>query len=194
MSSALLSLATTASVTGILPDAAEVEAAVTAYVTTNPSSIYRVKLQGFEVQYMSGAWDSNDNPVSGGATDGLGSGTAKTEGSRGGSQYIYNAPTAFSLSFHAGAKIVRGAGKVTIQGNAVPSGLTAATIKYLTKDGSPVTPAITVTDVVSNAGQVSFTSPELLATSNILAVSLGNVFVRLSSAYVKSDVEIPELG
>lgn len=186
MSAALFSLATASSISGVLPDASEVEAAITAYATENPSSIYRVKLQGFEVKYMSGAWSSDDNPVSGGATDGLGVGTAKTESGGSDSGYTYDAPTTFSLSFHAGAKIVRDAGNVTIKGNAVPNGLTASTIVYLTTGGTPVSPAITVTDVTSVAGQVKFTSPELLESKNILAVKLGSIYVRLSSAYVKT--------
>lgn len=194
LSAALLALANAASLSGALPNIAEIEAAITAYATANPSAIYRIKLMGFETMYMSGSWSSDDNPISGGASDGLGTGTAKTTASEAGTQFVYNAPTTFSTSFHAGAKIVRGAGTVSITGAAIPSGLTTSNISYLTTNGAPVSPAITVTGVTSVAGQVSFSSPEILATSNVLAVLLGQVYVRLSSAYVKTEAEVPPLG
>lgn len=41
---------------------AQIEAAVTAYATENPQSIYRVKRSGYEVVYLSGAWSSEQNP------------------------------------------------------------------------------------------------------------------------------------
>lgn len=38
-------------------------AAVVAYATANPASIYRVKRSGFPIKYLTGAWSSADNPV-----------------------------------------------------------------------------------------------------------------------------------
>lgn len=40
----------------------EIEAAVTTYAIANPVALFRVKLTGYPVQYLTGAWDSNDNP------------------------------------------------------------------------------------------------------------------------------------
>lgn len=42
---------------------AEIEAAVTTYAASNPTALYRVKLDGYPVQYLTGEWDTNDNPV-----------------------------------------------------------------------------------------------------------------------------------
>lgn len=56
-----------AAVQGLVPTAqnatpAQVEEAVTAYATANPTSIYRVKLSGAETVYLKGKWNSSDNP------------------------------------------------------------------------------------------------------------------------------------
>lgn len=40
----------------------QLEEAVTAYATENPSSIFRVKKAGYETVYLTGAWKSSDNP------------------------------------------------------------------------------------------------------------------------------------
>jgi len=165
------------------PPVADVENAIAAYATENPTKILRVKLQGFENVFLTGAWSHDDNPISGGAVDGLGVGEARTQET--GSEAALSAPTAISLNYHAGAKIVRGAGKVTLTGAGIPSGTVAANIQYLTANGTPIEPAIEVTEVTSIAGEISFTSPAIPESSNVLAVKIGNVFVRLTSAYVR---------
>lgn len=187
---ALKTLATVASSTGELPTLAEIEAAITEYATANPTVIYRVKLNGFALSYMSGAWSSDDNPISGGSADGLGSGTAKTAAS-GDAAYIYDAPTSLSMSFNAGAKIVREAGHVTLTGAAIPSGIDASAIVYLTSGGVPVAPAVTVTDVTSQAGNLQFDAPELPEASNVLAILVGSIHIRLVSAYVRTGEHNP---
>lgn len=179
MSAALQSLATQSAASGVLPALSDIEAAITAYATANPTSIYRVKLSGFEVKYMEGAWTSEDNPISGGSTDGLGTGTSRTDYGVSGR---YEAPVAFSLNFHAGAKIVRQSGSVTISGNALPSGITAAEVVYLAAGNTPV--QVTVTDVVSAAGTITYAAPALTEAMGIVAVQLGGVYTRLTSAYV----------
>lgn len=179
LSKALQSLAAAASNTGVLPSLSDIEAAITAYVTANPTSVYRVKLSGFEVQYMEGAWTSDDNPISGGGSDGLGTGTAETEYGISG---MYRAPVSFSLSFHAGAKIVRQAGTVKITGAALPGGVTAAGITYLSAGNTPV--EVAVTDVVSSAGTITYEAPALTEAMNIVAVQIGGIYTRLTSAYV----------
>lgn len=178
---ALKDLALAAAASGVLPTEVQIETAVTAYATTNPTDIYRVKLAGFEPVYLKGAWSSEDNPISGGAVDGLGSGSAvvSTNG------YKYTAPTQLSIGRHSGARIVHAAGKVTLSAGAIPAGLTASSIVYWTASGI-VSPAISVSGVVSNAGSVSYTTPEFTESQNIVAVQLGNIYLRLSSAYVKT--------
>lgn len=42
---------------------AQIEAAVLAYVEENPTAIYRVRLSGAPIVYLTGAWSSADNPV-----------------------------------------------------------------------------------------------------------------------------------
>lgn len=183
LKAALEGLALAAAGSGELPPYSDIEAAITTYATQNPSSIYRVKLAGFDNVFLTGTWSSDDNPISGGAVDGLGSGTATTRSG----DATYTAPTLMSLNFHTGAKIVRDAGTVTLTGSAIPSNVTASDIKYLTNGGSEL--SITVTDVVSAAGSLSYSAPALLESSNILGVRVKGVFIRLSSAYVTQDNE-----
>lgn len=182
LSQALLALASTSSITGEAPSIEQIEAAITDYASTHPNSIYRVKLAGFQTVYMSGAWTSDDNPISGGATDGLGTGTVKTTFGLEGS---YDAPASFSMSFHAGAKIVRDAGTVHIKGSALPDGVTAASIAYLTTGNTPV--EVAITSVVSSAGSLQYKAPALTSAQNIVAIRVASVYVRLSSAYVKTE-------
>lgn len=40
-----------------------IENAVTTYATSNPTSIYRVRLSGYPDVYLSGAWKSSENPT-----------------------------------------------------------------------------------------------------------------------------------
>lgn len=179
LSRALQALAMQAAASGVLPPLADIEAAITEYATANPTSIYRVKLAGFDILYMTGAWTSDDNPISGGSTDGLGTGRSQTDYGISGR---YEAPVAFSLNFHSGARIVRQAGTVNITGNALPAGITAAGVIYLSADNTPV--SVEVTDVVSAAGSITYEAPALTESMNIVAVQLGGVYTRLTSAYV----------
>lgn len=181
LSAALLPLATTSSINNELPSVAEIEEAIITYATSNPTSIYRVRLDGFPAVYLSGEWSSDDNPISGGATDGLGTGAVRTSAGESG---YYDAPSSFSLNFHAGAKIVRDAGTVRITGVAIPAGVTAGDITYLATNNTPV--EVTVTDVVSTAGTLEYSAPAIAAAQNIVAVKVANVYVRLSSAYVNT--------
>lgn len=181
LSSALLPLASTASINNELPTLTEIDEAIATYATANPESIYRVRLNGFPVVYLSGEWSSDDNPISGGATDGLGTGAVRTSAGESG---YYDAPATFSLNFHAGAKIVRDAGTVRITGAAIPAGITAGDITYLTTNNAPV--EVTVTDVVSTAGTLEYGAPAFEVAQNIVAVRIASVYVRLSSAYVNT--------
>lgn len=182
LSAALLPLATSSSINNELPSLAEIDEAIATYATANPASIYRVRLDGFPIVYLSGGWSSDDNPISGGATDGLGTGTVRTSFGLSGR---YDAPATFSLNFHAGAKIVRDAGTVHITGAAIPAGITAGDITYLTTNNTPV--EVTVTDVVSTAGTLEYGAPAITTAQNIVAVRVASVYVRLSSAYVKTE-------
>lgn len=181
LSAALLPLATTSSVNNELPSLAEIDEAISTYATANPKSIYRVRLNGFPIVYLSGEWSSDDNPISGGATDGLGTGAVRTSAGESG---YYDAPATFSLNFHAGAKIVRDAGTVRITGAIIPAGVTADDITYLTTNNTPV--EVTVTDVVSAAGSLEYGAPAFEVAQNIVAVRVASVYVRLSSAYVNT--------
>lgn len=182
LSAALMSLAQTASISNELPSLSEIDDAVTTYATANPEAIYRVRLDGFQSVYLAGEWSSDDNPISGGSTDGLGTGKLRTLSDDLG---YYDAPAAFSLTFHAGAKIVRDAGTVHITGAAIPAGITAADIAYLSADNTPV--EVAVTDVVSAVGDLEYGAPAITVGQNIVAVKVASVYVRLSSAYVKTE-------
>lgn len=157
-----------------------VEAAVTAYAKENPTSIYRVKLSGFDVVYLTDAWNDDDNPISGGATDALGVGSASVTAG----ENTYTAPIALSMSFRAGAKIVRPAGSITLSAAALPAGVTAADIKFTTSNGN-VVPDIAITEVTSNAGSLKYTTGEITAANNALGILVKGIYIRLTSAYVQ---------
>lgn len=159
----------------------ELEDAVTTYAEAHPNSIYRVKLTGFETVYMSGAWSDEDNPVAGGSSDALGKGEVTTTvGST-----TYTSDVMLSMSYRSGAKIVRPAGKVTIEATALPADVIASEIKYLTIGGAELSTPITITNVTSTAGNLSFNATEIAEADNVLAMKVRNIYIRLSSAYVK---------
>lgn len=178
---ALNTLAVTAASAGVLPFLDEVEAAITAYAAENPTRIYRVKLDGFNDVFLSGAWSADDNPISGGATDGLGVGTSSTTV---GSSAV-SAPVAVSLNFHSGAKIVHNGAVVEIVAGGIPSGVIAADIQYLTAGNTPIS-GITPTNVASSAGSLRFTTPAITVSQNAIAVKVKSVYIRLTSAYATS--------
>ena len=179
---ALASLAVTAMNQGY-PSLTDIEAAIASYATANPKAIYRVKLSGFEPVYMSGAWSSDDNPVSGGGTQVIGTGTATFSAG----DSTSTAPAAATTTFVSGAKIVRGAGNVTLAVTGIPSGVAANMITYLTSGGNPV-PGLTVTSVTSSTeGKLTFAAPAIDASKNVLAIQIGEIYVRLTSAYTESN-------
>lgn len=182
LSKALMALAVQAANSGTPPSIEDINTAINSYAVANPTSILRVKLAGFENVYLSGEWSSDDNPVAGGAADGLGSGTAQLSGAIS----TYTAPALLSMNMHSGARIAHESGTVKLTGNAIPSGLTDSLIVYMNASGA-VTPAIVISNVVSVAGSVEYTAPQIKDTDNIVAVQLGSVFFRLSSAYTKEE-------
>lgn len=166
-------------------DITAIDDAITSYAKANPTAIVRVKLSGFDTVYLKGSWSSDDNPVAGGGINELGRGTASVAvGSE-----TYEAKVACSLGFYAGAKIVRGAGTATINCKGLPAGVQASAIKYLDASGAPIA-ALTVSSVTSiAAGKIEFDAPAVKADQNALAIQVGSVFVRLTSAYVNKGDE-----
>ena len=144
-----------------------------------------MKLSGFDTVYLTGAWSSDDNPVAGGGINELGRGTASVAvGSN-----TYDGKVACSLGFYPGAKIVREAGAATITCKGLPAGVQAAQIKYLDGAGAPIS-GLTVTSVTSSvAGKLVFQAPAVTAANNAVALQVGSVYVRLTSAYVYSGDE-----
>lgn len=166
-------------------DITAIDAAIAAYAQTNPKAIVRVKLSGFDTVYLTGAWSSDDNPVAGGGINELGRGSATVSGG----DDTYLGKVATSLQFYPGAKIVRNAGKATITCAGLPAGVQASEIKYLNGSGAPIA-ALSVTSVESSvAGKIIFTAPAVAEAQNALALQVGSVFVRLTSAYVYQDQE-----
>lgn len=166
-------------------DITAIDAAIATYAQQNQTSIVRVKLSGFGIVYLTGAWSSDDNPVAGGGINELGRGTATvTVGDK-----TYDGKVACSLGFYPGAKIVREAGSATITCKGLPAGVKASQIKYLDGSGTPIT-ALAVTSVTSSvAGKLIFAAPAVTTAQNALALQVGNVYVRLTSAYVWSGDE-----
>lgn len=166
-------------------DITAIDAAIAAYAQTNPKAIVRVKLSGFDTVYLTGAWSSDDNPVAGGGINELGRGSATVSGG----DDTYLGKVATSLQFYPGAKIVRNAGKATITCAGLPAGVQASEIKYLNGSGAPIA-ALSVTSVESSvAGKIIFTAPAVTEAQNALALQVGSVFVRLTSAYVYQNQE-----
>lgn len=183
---ALMALAIQGANSGTLPLIEDINTAINSYAVENPTSILRVKLAGFENVYLTGEWNSEDNPVAGGSADGLGSGEATVKAA----QFTYTAPALLSMGLHSGARIVHDAGTVKLTGAAIAAGLTADQIIYMNAAG-PIAPAVAISNVVSTAGSLSYTAPQIQDTDNVIAVQLGNVFFRLSSAYTKEKVAGP---
>lgn len=160
-----------------------VEAAITAYAKEHPTAIYRVKLSGFDPVYLSDAWDDADNPVSGGASDALGAGTATMSVSDG----TYSAPIALGMTYKSGAKIVRPAGTIQLTAAAIPAGITSDNIKFLTSGGNEVGTPVTVSSVVSSAGSLRYSTGAISESLNAVAIQIGEIFIRLTSAYVHKE-------
>ena len=177
---ALLSLAATAKAMGALPSLDEIETAVSDYATNNPTKIIRVKLAGYDMKYLTGVWSSEDNPVAGGGVDSLGAGVVRVTTSTG----EYNAPSAFSLSYHSGALITQPAGAVAIQGAAIKG--VPANIVYLGSNGIPLASQPTISGKAFVAGVLNFTAS---AVSGATAIKLDDTYMRLTSAYVYTEAD-----
>lgn len=180
MENALQTLATTYSATGKKPDIAQIDAAVATYAQTNQQAIYRVSLRGFDNLYLTGAWSSDDNPIAGGAIDDLGKGTTTVSSDT----EEFTSKVACSLSFYAGAKIVRNSGSADIQCVGLPAEITAEQIKYLDGAGSTIEDLKVTTVNSSTSGRLKFKAPEVVSRNNAVAIQVGSVFVRLTSPYV----------
>lgn len=185
LAAAVASLASAYSASKNKPSAADIDAAVAAYAEENQTAIIRVDLQGYDIVYLTGAWSSDDNPIAGGGVNELGRGTASVQAS--GS--TFEAPVSCSLNFYAGAKIVRDAGTATITCKGLPAGVQATQIQYLTAAGAPVS-SLTVSSVTNSvAGKIVFEAPQITSSNNVVAVQIGSVYVRLTSAYVEEGGE-----
>lgn len=183
LSDALSALADTAMFDGY-PALSDIEAAITEYATINPAKIYRVRLAGFEPVYLTGQWSQDDNPISGAGTNNdIAKGTVSaTEGDN-----KYTAPCATSMEFRSGAKIVRPAALTSIKCGGIPANVVANDITFLTANGTPVS-GLAVTSVTSSkAGSIEYNAPAITEAQNVLAVKVSNVYVRLTSAYVRND-------
>lgn len=168
----------------------ELNAAVGNWATANPNQILRVRLQGFDTKYLTGTWNSSDNPISGGATGDLSKGELSTVV---GSDTL-TAPVAASLNFHTGAKIVRGTGTVTMNISTLPAGIAAADVVYYKAGQVTVTPAPTVTITTSEKGKLVMSVTALTADQGALGLKIKDTFYRLTSAYVKTGGEAPNPG
>ena len=180
LKSALLSLAGTAKATGSLPSLEAIEKAVSDYATSNPTKIIRVKLAGYDMKYLAGVWSSEDNPVAGGGVDSLGAGVVRVTTATG----EYNAPSAFSLSYHSGALITQPAGAVAIQGAAIKG--VPASIVYLGSNGIPLASQPTITGKAFVAGVLKYTAS---AVSGATAIKMDETYMRLTSAYVFTEAD-----
>jgi len=172
LTAALSEMAEDLVVSGVIPSDGAIATAIGVYAAANPTSLYRVRLQGFQVVYLTGAWSSADNPVSGGGETGLGVGTATING--------MSAPVALSSQFYAGSVITRNAGTLTITASSLNAGVVAADLSYLNSSGAPLStqPSISVTS--SAVGSLVLV---VGAVSGAYALKVGSIYIRLTSAY-----------
>lgn len=168
----------------------ELDAAVGEWAAANQNRLLRVSLQGFDRVYQNGVWSSDDNPVSGGATNDIAVGQLSTTVGAN----VMTAPIAATQEFASGARIVRGAGRVNMRISTLPAGVKASQITYLGAGGAPISQPITVTVSSSTSGNLVFDAPELTEAMYIVGFRIGQTYYRLTSAYVRDNTEAPDPG
>lgn len=146
----------------------EIVSAIESYATENPKSIFRVKKSGVPPVYLSGAWESSDNPAPVIPPTGV-----RVNGAAGQKSAAFVASTPL-----LGAKAATTACVVS-DSDAVFSGLTAVSITPYTADGTALKDGASIKDVVASVNSISFNLTVEDAVSggkDIHAFKIGSAF------------------
>ena len=123
----------------------EIVSAIETYATENPKSIYRVKKSGVPPMYLTGAWDSSDNPTPVLPPTGV---------------HVNGEPGQKSAAFVASTPLLGDVASTTAcvvtDSDAVFSGLTASSITPYTADGTALKDGASIKDVVASVNSISF--------------------------------------
>lgn len=123
----------------------EIVSAIETYATENPKSIFRVKKSGVPPVYLSGAWESSDNPAPVLPPTGV---------------HVNGAAGQKSAAFVAATPLLGDKAATTAcvvsDSDAVFSGITAASITPYTADGTALKDGASIKDVVTSVNSVSF--------------------------------------
>lgn len=123
----------------------EIVSAIETYATENPNSIFRVKKSGVPPVYLSGAWESSDNPAPIIPPTGV-----QVNGAAGQKSAAFVASTPLLGAVESTTACV------ITDSDAVFSGLTAASITPYTADGTALKDGASIKDVVASVNSISF--------------------------------------
>lgn len=123
----------------------EIVSAIETYATENPKSIYRVKKSGVPPMYLTGAWESSDNP-----TPVLPPTGVRVNGAAGQKSAAFVASTPLLGAVDATTACV------VSDSDAVFSGITASSITPYDADGAALSNGASIKDVVASVNSVSF--------------------------------------
>ena len=146
----------------------EIVSAIETYATENPKSIFRVKKSGVPPVYLTGAWESSDNPEPVIPPTGV-----RVNGAAG------QKSAAFVASTPLLGDVASTTACVVTDSDAVFSGITAASITPYTAEGTALKDGASIKDVVASVNSLSFNLTVEDAVSGgkaIHAFKIGSVF------------------
>lgn len=146
----------------------EIASAIETYATENPNSIYRVKKSGVPSMYLSGAWESSDNPEPVIPPTGV-----RVNGAAGQKSAAFVASTPLLGAMDATTACV------VSDSDANFSGITASSITPYTADGAALKDGASIKDVVASVNSLSFNLTVEDAVSggkDIHAFKIGSAF------------------
>ena len=123
----------------------EIVSAIETYATENPKSIFRVKKSGVPPVYLSGAWESSDNPEPVIPPTGV-----RVNGAAG------QKSAAFVASTPLLGEVASTTACVVTDSDGNFSGITASTITPYAADGTALKDGASIKDVVASVNSLSF--------------------------------------
>lgn len=132
----------------------EIEQAVADYAGDNPTSIYRVKKSGFPIEYLTGAWDDSQNPMSG---------VVKLDGT--------------TLQASNDAKKLTTGQELRIEGDNLGGTVTLVTTASLGGSTTPQPQATALTDVSSSSQLITGKIAAALNGKYLVAVKVGDTTI-----------------
>lgn len=152
---------------------AQVEEAVTAYATANPTSIYRVKLSGVETVYLKGKWNSSDNPKPVVPPTGV---TVNGSVGQKSATFVASTPELAPVNTTTSIAITDSAANF--------SGVTASSITAYDSEGAAQSDSVTISAVVTSSNTISFdceVGDALSGAKAIYAFKIGASYYQLKA-------------